>query len=120
MKKLMDSLYVLAILLTLALGVSAQSLPAKVVEKPAVETAKPVALSAEQMRQLADAQKLIELAETRASEARAQLEKLQAQVAAMVADFRWQLGLTPKEFEPQLKLLDQQTGALGFVPLAKK
>lgn len=103
--KLKNALYIAAIMLAFAIGVMAQDKTPKPTEAP-----KPAYLTRPQIEQLS-------AAEVRLAEARAQVEKLQAQIQALVAEFRWQLGISPATHQPGLQILDQQSGAVGFAPL---
>lgn len=126
MNILKNSLYTMTIVAAMALGCLAQDKASKplsvspVTPAPAADTLKPVTLTPAQVTQLQDAQKALELAKAKASEAAAQLEKLQYQVEAMVMAIRWELGVNPKQYKPGLQVVDEQTGALGFVPLSKQ
>lgn len=73
---------------------------------------KPVALSMIQMQQLTIVQKDQAFAAEMMARARAEQR-------ALVAEFRWQLGVNPADYESDLQPLDQQGTVYGFVPKPK-
>jgi hypothetical protein len=129
MNILKNILYSVCIVAAMVLGCLAQDKTAKPANPvsvaansvtPASDALKPVTLTAAQVTQLQDAQKALELAEAKANEAAANLKKLQYQIEALVMAYRWELGVNPKQYKPGLQVVDEQTGALGFVPLSKQ
>lgn len=110
-------LYLLVILIGWCFQVSAQA--PKAVDAPALASAPsatpaptPIPLSVVQMQQL----RIVQTERALAAESAA---KAEAQYRALIAEFRWQLGVNPAEFEGELQPLDQQGSLVGFVPKPK-
>lgn len=89
--------------------------PEATAKAPAVKLAKP--LTAEQSATLQQAQQVRALAETRAALAKAELEKVEAQILAMVREFAIQAKIDPDEYEIDLAQISQ--GVVGFKPKEK-
>lgn len=78
----------------------------------ALPTPTPIPLSIVQMQQLT-------IVQTQRALAAESVAKAEAQYRALIAEFRWDLGVNPAEFDPQPQPLDQQGAVFGFVPKPK-
>lgn len=121
MKTLKNTFYILALLSVLALGCLAQEQAAAkpvptATPAPAVTVA-PVALTPQQMKALQEANKTLELAKARAEKAQAEYEAVQAKIESIIASYRFDLNITGDKYAPQLQVIDQQAGKVGFLPL---
>lgn len=105
----------------LVLGISAQTpkandapaqSPTPVPTPAPTPELKPVALSMIQMQQLT-------IVQTQRALAAESVAKAEAQYRALIAEFRWDLGVNPAEFDPQPQPLDQQGTVFGFIPKPK-
>lgn len=82
--------------------------------KPA---AKPKLITAEQASVLQQAQQVRAQAELRAALAKAELEKVEAQIVALIREFAIQLKIDPDEYE--IVLAEIEKGVVGFKPKPK-
>lgn len=124
MKLLKNTMYVICLLAAVAVGCMAQNkapqaatVPVATPAPESVATVAPVALKAEQIKQLQEANKTLELAKARAEKAQAEYEAVQARIEAIIASYRFELNVTADRFAPQLQVIDQQAGTVGFLPL---
>jgi len=73
---------------------------------------KPLTLTQEQLTRLANAQKNLQLAQ-------AQVENAQMTIDNLIKTFRLEfvdMGFDVKRYDPDLRVIDQQRGQLGFTP----
>ena len=85
-------------------------------DKPESAPAQPKLLSAEQLTQLASLGKDLQLAQSQFQAARLNLEKTQGLQRELTFQFFLQLELDLKSYEPELQVIDQKTGKIGFLP----
>lgn len=102
----------LLLVVGLTLAVSAQSPPTA--QAKTEQGAK--ALTPQQEQRLNEAQRILALAQAQAREAAERAEKVAAQIENLVAEFRFDLGITADTYQRELRVLDQKTGARGFFP----
>ena len=79
----------------------------------------PLLLTREQLERLADAEKTRQLARAQLEAAQNLMDKIAAQIDGLIKEFQIELRLDPAKYERDLRVIDQQKNAYGFLPKAE-